>query len=398
MIRTCILAGVALAALGAPASAFEPVRVGVLLGFTGPIETLAPAMARSADLAFEEATRSGRFLDGRAIEAARADSTCADAAAATAAAERLVSVEEVAAILGADCSGASVAVVSGITVPRGVLTVSPASTAPALSTREDRGLFFRTAPSDARQGEILAAVAREEGVEEIAITYVTNDYGKGLADSFAAAFERLGGTVLISAGHVDGAADYSAEIGALAASGAEHLAVFGYLDQGGRGVVQAALDTGAFERFVFADGMYGESLVEAIGEDLDGAVIGTVPGTSGAGAETFQAMAEEAGFDGASLFAGESYDAAALITLAIAAGGGEAGGGTLAANLMEIANAPGEPILPGELDRGLEIIAEGGAIDYEGASGVELIGPGEAAGSYRVYGVEGGEIVTLDFR
>jgi len=79
----------------------EAVKIGVLLGFTGPIESLTPPMADSAELAFEEVSDSGRFLGGKTIEPVRADSTCVDAAAATAAAERLVTSDNVAAILGA---------------------------------------------------------------------------------------------------------------------------------------------------------------------------------------------------------------------------------------------------------------------------------------------------------
>ena len=61
---------------------------------------------------------------------------------------------------------------------------------------------------------------------------------------------------------------------------------------------------------------------------------------------------------------------------------------------MMVANAPGEQIQAGELAKGLQILADGGDIDFVGATGVELVGPGEAAGSYRVVGFEGGEEVT----
>ena len=51
---------------------------------------------------------------------------------------------------------------------------------------------------------------------------------------------------------------------------------------------------------------------------------------------------------------------------------------------MTVANEPGEKILPGELGKGSQILADGGEIDYVGATNVELIGAGEAAGTYRV--------------
>jgi branched-chain amino acid transport system substrate-binding protein len=232
-------------------------------------------------------------------------------------------------------------------------------------------------------------VLKDRGITEVAVTFTNNDYGKGLAESFAAAFAANGGTVVISAPHEDGKADYSAEVAALQASGAEHLAVFGYVDQGGRGIVQASLDTGAFESFIFGDGMHGTSIIDAIGSELDGKVIGVVPGSESEGRTTFNELAQAAGFDPSSSYTGESYDAAALIALAMAAAKSADRAG-IAAQILNVANAPGEPILPGELAKGIEILAAGGDVDYLGATDVELIGPGEAAGSYREYEIDGG--------
>ena len=372
------------------------VKVGVILGFTGPIESLTPDMAASAELALKEASDSGAFLGGKTLVPVRGDSTCIDAAAATAAAERLVTAENVAAIFGADCSGVTIAITNNVAVPNGVVIVSPSATSPALTTIEDNGLFFRTAPSDARQGQVIAELLIERGIDNVAVTYTNNDYGKGLDGSFGAAFAGLGGTVAISAAHEDGKGDYSAEVGALAASGAEHLLVFGYVDQGGKGIIQTSVDTGAFENFVVADGMIGDSLIEAIGEALTG-TIGTAPGSDSAGAQMFLDHAAANGVDGDGPFRGESYDAAALIALSMQAAG-SADRGAAAAKVLEVANAPGEPILPGELAKGLQILAEGGDIDYVGASAVELTDVGEAAGSYAIMEVEGGAFVTKSYR
>jgi hypothetical protein len=90
-------------------------------------------------------------------------------------------------------------------------------------------------------------------------------------------------------------------------------------------------------------------------------------------------------FNGESSFTRESYDAAALIALAMHKGGARHRSEPAAANILDIANAPGEPILPGELGKALQILNDGGEIDYVGATNVELIGPGEAAGTYREY-------------
>lgn len=397
-MKKILLATAATAALSGAAFADahgNEVRLGVLLSFTGPIESLAPAIAGGAELAMAEATASGNFMDGMTVTPVRADATCVDASAATAAAERLVTSDEVAGIVGADCSGVTTAAVSNVGVPNGIVMISPAATSPALSEIEDNGLFFRTAPSDARQGEVLANVIMDRGFESIAITYTNNDYGLGFADALSAAYEELGGTVTLVAAHEDGRADYSAEVGALAAAGGDVLVVLGYVDQGGAGVVQAALDTGAFDTFAFGDGMIGDALGDTFGSDIDGS-FGTNPGSQGDGIEAYQSLASEAGIDGSGVYSAEGYDAAALIILAMQAAG-STDAGEYAGMIEAVANAPGEEIMPGELGRALEILAEGGEIDYVGASSVELVGPGEAAGTYRETEMQGGELTTIQF-
>lgn len=393
-MKRFLLATVAGVALSSAAFAAEhgPVKLGVVLGFTGPIESLTPDMAAGAEAAMKEVTDSGKFMGGKAVESVRADSTCTDAAAASAAAERLITSDKVSGIVGADCSGVTGAVLANVAVPNGMVMISPSATSPGLSEAEDNGLFFRTAPSDARQSDVMTQVIMDRGIKEVAITYTNNDYGKGLADSFQSSFEAAGGKVTISAAHEDGKADYSAEVGALAAAGGEVLVVAGYLDQGGKGIIEGSLDSGAFETFVLPDGMVGDSLPAAIGTDLDGS-FGQIAGSDSPGAAQ---LAEIIGKDLGS-YVGESYDAAALILLAMAAAD-STDPSAYKGKIMDVANAPGEKIYPGELGKALELIAEGKDVDYVGATAVEMIGPGEAAGSYREVEIKDAKLTTVKYR
>jgi branched-chain amino acid transport system substrate-binding protein len=274
--------------------------------------------------------------------------------------------------------------------------ISPSATSPALTTAQDDGLFFRTAPSDARQGEIMTDVIRARGINSVAITFTNNDYGKGLANSFANAFRAAGGRVTIMAAHEDNKADYSAEVGALAAAGGSALVVAGYVDKGGRGIIRSAVDSGAFKTFVLPDGMVGESLIGAIGAPLNGS-FGQIPGTDSPGGVRFNELAKAAGFDGTSSYAAQAYDAAALIMLSMEAAKSSRSA-DFKGKVMEVANAPGEKIFPGELAKGLEILRRGGQIDYVGATAVELVGPGESGGSYREIEIKDGKITTVRFR
>ncbi|MCP3688614.1 MAG: ABC transporter substrate-binding protein [Gammaproteobacteria bacterium] len=390
-MKKILLATAIMAGLSAPVVA-EEVKVGIILGFTGPIESLTPDMASGAELALSEASKSGSFLGGSTLVSVRADSTCIDAAAASSAAERLITSDNVAAIMGADCSGVTTAIANNVAVPNGVVMVSPSATSPALSTINDKGYFFRTAPSDARQGQVMAAVLKSRGINDIAVTYTNNDYGKGLAESFGSAFKANGGSISISAAHEDGKADYSAEVGALSASGSKYLAVFGYVDQGGKGIIQASIDADAFAGFVMADGMVGDSLLEAIGSDLDGS-IATLPGGS-SGSEAFAKYAKASNIKHDGPFVPESYDAAALLVLAMQAAG-SADRAAIQSKMMMVANAPGKKIGPGELDKALKIIAAGGDVDYQGATNVEFSDVGEVFGSYKELEVGGGKFNTI---
>ena len=389
---TALMAGTAFAGGHA-----KEVKIGVILGFTGPIESLTPSMADGAELAMKEVTDSGLLLDSATVTSVRADSTCVDAGAATAAAERLITSDGVDGIMGADCSGVTGAILNNVAVANGVVMISPSATSPGLShnDNEDNGLFFRTAPSDARQGVVMTQVLMEDGINEVAVTYTNNDYGKGLADSFQAAFEAAGGTVTINAAHEDGKADYSAEVGALASAGGDRLVVAGYVDQGGSGIVRAALDTGAFDTFHFPDGMIGAKLQDNFGDEIEGST-GQHPGTDSEGAAMFTEMVGGA-FDATSPFTPESYDAAALIMLAMQAADSK-DSNDYKAKVMDVANAPGEQIFPGQLAKALQILKDGGEIDYVGATAVELIGSGESAGNYRQSVIQGGEITTAKYR
>jgi len=385
---------VALSASAGSAMA-EDITIGVFLGLTGPIESLVANMAPAAEMAIKEVSDSGKLLAGTTVGSVRADTTCIDAAAATAAIERLITSDAVSGVVGGDCSGVTTAALTNVALPNGMVMVSPSATSPALSTVEDNGLFFRTAPSDARQGVVMTEIVMDKGIKEVALTYTNNDYGKGLADAFQTAFEAAGGTVTISAAHEDGKADYAAEVGALASAGGEVLVVAGYLDQGGKGIIQGALDTGAFDTFVLPDGMVGDALPEAIGSELNGS-FGQAPGTDSPGAGKLAEMAGDS-YDATSPFAAESYDAAALILLAMQAAG-TTDPAKYKDEIMNVANAPGEEIQPGELGKALEILAAGGEINYVGASNVELVGAGESAGNYREIEIKDGALSTVGYR
>ena len=397
-----LLLATAATALFAGAASAEDVKIGILIGFTGPIESLTGHMANAAEAAMKEVNASGKAINGMNFVPVRGDDTCTDAAAAQTAAEKMVTADGVKGIIGGDCSGVTGAVLQNVARPNGMVMVSPSATSPALSTAEDDGLFFRTAPSDAREGEVMADILKEHGVKSIALTYSNSDYGKGLADAISTSFQKVGGKVTIDIPHDDAKSDFSAEVASLAAAGGDLLVVAGYLDQGGKGIIQASLDTGAFTKFGLPGGMVGDSLPKAIGPALDGSY-GQVAQSDSPGAALLADMGKknDPAYDATSPYTMESYDAAALIMLAMQAAK-STDPKVYKAKILEIANGPadgsGEKILPGQLGHAMELIAAGKAIDYDGASGVTLVGAGESAGRYKEFVVKNGKYETVKFR
>ena len=382
-------AGFVLSATMATASYGATVNIGELQGFTGPIESMAPAMSGGANLAVTEVNASGKYLYGT-IAVIVGDSTCIDAAVAVAEAERMINDENVIAIMGPSCSGATDAVTMNASLPNGVVNISPSATSPALTVIEDEGWMFRTAGSDSRQAAALVAAAMTRGITDMAVTYTNSDYGKGLADSFATQYEAAGGTISIMAAHEDDKADYSADVAALSAAGSATLAVFGYADSGGKGILTASEDTGAFTDYVFADGMMSTTTSSAV---ADGSW-GTKPSPAADLAAGWATVATAGGVDGSGVFSAEAYDAMALIILASQAAGGT-DRAAIKAQVMNVANAPGIQCNVGELGTCLKYISGGLEVDYVGATGVEFTAVGEAKGSYSEEEIIDGEFTSV---
>ncbi len=360
------VAAVALS-VAAPAIA-DNVKFGFLGGFTGPIESLTPPIFDGAKLAAEHVNAQGGILGG-SLSFVSGDTTCADATAAANAADKAVNTEQVVAIVGALCSGATISAANNAAIPGDVVMISPASTSPALTALEDNDLVFRTAPSDAYQGDVLARLLLSKGIKDIAIAYVNNDYGKGFADSLAAAFTANGGNVAASEGHEEGKADYRAELGSLAASGAQTLVILAYASGSGQTMLRQAVESGDFTTFVGGDGMVGDEALTGIDAATVEGMIATKPGSPQiAGADVYAELAKAGGLDPTAIFAPQAYDAAFILALAVQAKGSADREGMSEA-VRAVASAPGEIILPGEWEKAVELLKAGKDINYEGASG-----------------------------
>ena len=367
----------------------DSAKVAFLGGFTGPLESLTPPIYAGAKLAIDQVN-----AQGGSIELLKGDSTCADATAASNVADRMVNSEMVTAMVGPMCSGATIAAANNAAIPGGMPMISPSATSPALTGLDDNDLVFRTAPSDAYQGVMMANMLKDKGINEVAISYVNNDYGKGFAEALAGAFEGIGGKVAANEAHEDGKADYRADVGSLASSGAETLVVLAYADGSGQTIIRQAMESGDFAKFVGGDGMVGDKLIGALGGDVD--MIATKPGSPDlAGKALFVAAAKAAGMDPDAVFSAQAYDAAFILALAIEQAG-SADRAAVAKAVRAVASAPGEEILPGEFEKAAAAIKAGKDINYQGASGDhEFDAAGDVPGVIVEMAVKDGKFVEV---
>ena len=377
------LAGVAMSLNGAGSMAAD-VKVGTAGGITGPIAELVVAILAARDLAASHVNEQGGLLGGDTYQLVQGDAQC-DPKAAVDSGAKLVNVEQVVAVIGPSCSGAANGMAQSVTIPAGVVMISDTATAPGISELADNDLVFRVAASDAYQGRSLAELAWENGYRALAVTYANDDYNAGLAGVFEASFKELGGTITASQAHEPNKASYRSELATLSGGGGEGLALFAYYGSSGITILRNSLENALFGKFLGADGMMDNSVIEQIGADtLRGNIMLSQPASDieGDSYQAFAAAFEAAGNNPGAPFVAHGYDVAFLAALAIEKAGA-ADRSKISAALREVANAPGMVIRPGEWMKAKEAIAAAEDINYEGASGaIEFDGNGDVAGIY----------------
>ena len=374
--------------------------IGVLLPFTGDLAEFGPPLQQAANLALKHINQAGGVL-GRRVEIVQADSGTSPTVA-TSNASWLID-EGVSAIVGPLSSGVTLSVAEEVTVPRGMLQISPASTSPALSTLEDDDLLFRTVLSDAAQGKVLAGLAQEKGYATASTLYLNNAYGQGLSDIFTTEFENLGGSVLATVPHEDWQSTYLPELETATASDPDVLAAISYPSQA-TVYLDEAIGNGLMCEFLFVDGTKSQEMVDELAAQHG---LGCLSGMCGTGQGQVESAAGDA-FDAAYEaeygespfpYARETYDAVLLVALAAEAAG-SVDPLDIRDALRSIANPGGEVVGLGALGIGdaFDLVRLGLDVDYEGASGaVDFDANGDVtSGAVEVWCIdEYGDIVSV---
>jgi ABC-type branched-subunit amino acid transport system substrate-binding protein len=371
-------------------------NMGYILPESGPLAFLGPPQIQAVELAVEDINAAGGVL-GEEVTLSGADEA-GDTTIAAESAQRLIG-GGVNVIVGAAASGMSLAFADAVT-SAGVLQCSGSNTAPTFTDLDLNGLYFRTAPTDALQGPVLAELIVADGNSNPAILARADDYGRGLLEATVAELEQQGASVAAQISYDPEAATFDAEVGEAAGSGADSVVVIAF-DEGAQilaSMVEAGI--GPAELPVYgADGVRSNELAGLVdpGDEsvLDG-MKGTAPSPE-ASPDFLQRFQDETELDDTT-FAAQAYDCAVLTALAAEAAGSDLGS-DIAAEMVAVTTGDTECETVEEC---LEAIRNGESVAYQTASGVVLMetdtGNGEPeSGEYEVWEIDDtGSVSTIE--
>ncbi len=200
-------------------------KFGTLLPETGNLAFLGPPEVAGVELAVAEINEAGGF-NGADVEVTLSDSGDTTTDIASQSVERLLS-EDVDAVIGAASSGVTLTVIDAV-VGAGVTMFSPANTSKELSDYDDKGLYFRNAPSDILQGAVLAEVIAEDGNTTVSIINLDDSYGNGLAEDLTSSFEESGGEVIDTVAYAPDTQTFEAEVTQIVGGDPDAILIAGF--------------------------------------------------------------------------------------------------------------------------------------------------------------------------
>lgn len=345
------------------ASADGVLKVGTVLPQTGSLAFLGPPEFAGVNLAVDEINKAGG-VNGKDVEVFEGDSGDTSTNIASTTADQMIARGSD-VIIGAASSSVSLTIIDKIT-SAGVLQISPANTSPEFSTYADNGLYWRTAPPDTFQGQVLAEVVTSANVTKPAVLVLQDSYGEGLAGNFKTNFEDAGGTLAGDPIFYDPKAQtFDAEVGQAKALNPDGIVLIGFEES--KKVIQELIKQGIGPETVglfLVDGNLSNTLGKGLPDGTLEGTLGTLPGAEAP--ETFkqELLKVDPKLEDFA-YAPESYDAVIVSALGAIAAKDDSGP-AIAGKLVEVTSG-GEPCITfAECKKFLD---EGKDIDYNGQSG-----------------------------
>jgi branched-chain amino acid transport system substrate-binding protein len=341
-------------------------KIGSALPLTGNLAFLGPPEEAGAYLAVEDINAAGK---GITIDYLPGDSGNTDNKAYDTEIPRLLNAG-VQAIVGAASSGVSLQFIDRV-IAECVIQFSPANTSAAFTTYEDKGLYFRTAPSDVLQGEVLGNLIAEDGHQRISMIVLNDSYGTGLAGFITTAFEAAGGEVIAAPTYNDGDTNFTSQISEALAGDPDAIVLVTFDEA--KTIVPELTSQFPGGKLYFVDGNLTNYSEDFAPGTLAGAK-GTYPGVNESKIGDFIKRMNDSwvarGNEALALnaYGPETYDAIVLLALA-ALEARSTQGANIAEKLREVSGGIGNGTKCFSFAECADIINAGGTADYDGPSG-----------------------------
>lgn len=370
----------------------DGIKVGFVGSFSGDNAGNGDTVLNGLDMALSQINTVG-VLGGHKLTILRGDDK-SDPATGAQVANDLISQGAV-ALIGPNSSGIAEQIILNAAKPHGVPMISPSATSPIFSDPaqvDTGGYFFRTVPSDALQGKLLAERAKQRGYKKLAVIHVVNSYGTGLAkvleDSFGSDNALDVSYPYESDPQKQSAIDYNAVITKAMDFNPDCVVLIAYVADGSN-VVNSWLSSGRGKAipWMFSDATYQKAFIQNVHDQsrMNG-FIGTAPATD----PTFLNRYRSQYLTTPSYDSGSGYDALALVALAIE----EASAATPQAirdHLRSVSGPDGDKITPDTILDGLAKLRAKGKVNYEGWEGPDdLDEHGDVTtGKYVIWKIDG---------
>ena len=377
------------------------ITVGLVMELTGPAGEYGQAGAKSVEMAFRDINDAGGVIDGCKLLTDTRDSQ-SQGNVAVDVASQLVQVKKVPVIIGGIISSVSIPILTSVTGPAKVVQVSPASSSPTLTALghegKTNGVFFRTITSDALQGVAAAKYALDQGFKKLAVIHVNNDFGVNMVKEFSKAYKALGGEIASVTPYNEKQPSYQAEVTAAMAGSPDGLYLISYPVDGAT-IARQWISQGGVAKFLLNDGMNSTDFIANVGAKYLDDAFGTSSGTNPTASTDYfmKNYKEFSGLDPANPAADRSYDAGAIVGLAIAQAG-KPDSTAIKEAINKVLDPKGEVIHAGkdEFAKALKLVKEGKPIKYEGVIGpVTFDQYGDITGPFRLWRIQKGEITTV---
>jgi branched-chain amino acid transport system substrate-binding protein len=376
---------------GSSGNGGDPYRIGMIDSLTGSLADFGERNQRGKDLALEDVNEIG--INGRELDIIVEDSE-GNSQGGVAAAQKLVNQNNVPFLIGAVGSGVSLSIYESVIQGTDVVQLSQNSTGLALS--EFPGLL-RMSPSGQSQSAALADIVTEDGYDEVAITYINDEFGESLTNAFEDFYD---GEIAFKRAHDGEQASYSGLLSDMNGSGAEAWLFITYQEEFAT-QVNNMFESGYEAQLYGADSNRGDTVISNTPEgSIDGMKV--VEPSAPVEQDSFQEFStrfeEEHGAE-PTVWSAFAYDCVITAALSIKAAD-EFTGSALSEVVRDVTRPEGEEVFSYEAAH--EILDNGGTpsdIDYQGVSGpIDFNEDGDPVGTLQVLEVQDHEYVPIEFR